>query len=206
MACWSLKFLIELTNLSRSWLASFASAGNLLLTKVFGPQAVTFNAHSFYHLQVDRELNGPLWAHSTARFESMYGKARSCYDAKTANTPKQLFFWLMCRMRNQHACGTRRAVVINPKVTLKRDDSLIYDGRHFYKVKAKQGANLKCVRIRTAIITTKTIFQLPWSLVGVKLVTGYKSATEIVRLQDVQAKAVICNRVISTCYPEWHLI
>jgi hypothetical protein len=158
--------------------------------EVFGPQAVTFNAHSFYHLQVDRELNGPLWAHSTARFESMYGKARSCYDAKTANTPKQLFFWLMCRMRNQHACGTRRAVVINPKVTLKRDDSLIFDGSHFYKVKAKQGAVLKCVRIRTAIITTKTIFQLPWSLVGVKLVSGYQSATEIVPLANVKAKAV----------------
>ena len=52
-------------------------------------------------------------------------------------------------------------------------------------------------------VDTSGLVELPWDAVGVKKILYTEDTEEEIQASVVEAKAIICNGVISSCYLHW---
>jgi hypothetical protein len=177
-----------------------------LYSKVFGVGAFTFNLHSFYHFLESRERNGPVWTHSTGKYESLYAVTRRCYDGRTFNTPLQLLENFHGAARTEHRCNLKRSLNMADKTTAKTDDTLIYTRDGLYQIdKILEDGALKVRKLIVTPLDTSDIIKLPWAFVGVFKLHNIETYPTYLDKEDVVAKAILCKDIISTCYTEWLL-
>jgi hypothetical protein len=176
-----------------------------LYSKVFGVGAFTFNLHSFYHIFESRERNGPVWTHSTGKYESLYAVTRRCYDGRTFNTPLQLLENFHSAAATAHRCNLKRNITLADKATKKTDDTLIYCRDGLYKIEKVVEDGLKVRKLIVSPLDTQGIIQLPWAFVGVFKLLNTEKDCSYIQKDDVVAKAILCNDIVSTCYTEWLL-
>jgi hypothetical protein len=176
-----------------------------LYSKVFGAGCFTFNLHSFLHLLSSRERNGPLWTHSTAKYESLYAATRRCYDGRTYNTPKQLLENFYSASLTNHKCNEYRNITLADKSTAKTDDTLVYCKDGFYLIVQVLELGLTVRKLITTNFDSSAIVDLPWRDVGVATYQTVEDLERFIRKEDVVAKAVLCGNIISVCHTEWLL-
>lgn len=110
----------------------------------------------------------------------------------------------------RHVCQNKaRSLVLrgeaSGKARGKTRDDLIFTNYGYYRIRDVMGDNLSCVKIETDKRETKIpdIDRLPWSLAGVKVVTGYSTDVNIIPAKDVVGKLMLCDEFITEWFPEW---
>ena len=172
--------------------------------RVFGKNCLSFNFHSLYHAFEYRDKKGPLWQHSTARYESMYTKVRQYYQGNTLNGPKQVLGRIHASNLRLHHCTLQTTLHFNSQPTEKTDDSLVVYRGKFYQVVLKECANVTLQKLGTEELDTEDIVPLPWSLVGVRSLSPFPDGAPFkVKAAVIREKAVACHGVISSIKPQW---
>ncbi len=98
-----------------------------LFARVFTEEACGYNIHAFTHILKLREL-GLLSDTCASPYENHYGEMKRRFQSGTPSVGLQGIQDCCVRNLGTHAC--EKAIVISPKTTLKRDDSLVFTSRH----------------------------------------------------------------------------
>ena len=145
-----------------------------------------------------------MWLYSTARYESLYSKTRTCYTANTPNVPKQLLQTFYGYQMDGHHCRKQETLRFANEPTTKTDDTIVYHNQAFYRVNHVGTNSLTLRKLKTKQLNTASLCKLPWSQVGVRIYVGDTEDPLItVRKEDIKAKGIICGNVISPMYPQW---
>ena len=88
--------------------------------------------------------------------------------------------------------------------SVKTDDTWIYYKDNFYKVTSCDDTSITGKLQKTQRLNTKKFIKLPWDKVGVRRLIGDSDAPEeVINVQDIEAKAIVCEGIISSVYPQW---
>ncbi len=173
-----------------------------LYTKEFKPGSCAPTVHMFYHL-LDQRETGSVAEHSTEVFESFYGLVKQSYHPGTKSMGKQIMesIYTYYSSVQNHSC--QRRLRLKPKGKGKRDDSLVYTQSGFYVLKKRIGHGLfRATKLETKAYKSDVCPELPFHKVLVFQESRLGTMSETIRREDVIAKAVRCNDLISMVPPD----
>ena len=134
----------------------------------------------------------------------MYAKCRTLYSSSSFNVPKQLLTGFLDDAENHHRCHLQNTLNFADSASVKTDDTLVFYKGEFYEIVQIVKPNVTMVKLRTAALKTPEI-NLPWNAVEVRMYVGRCNLehTICVHRDDIKAKAIRCEDIISSMYPYW---
>ena len=188
--------LVNIEKISKTFQKAYA--------RLFTTGALTFNPHLFSHALQYRRTHGPMWQYSTARYESLYAKTRTCYTANAPNVPKQLLQTFYGYQVDGHHCRKQETLRFDVAATQKTDDSIVYYRQGFYRVNQLGTNSVTMIPMKTKQLNTSSLCKLPWTQVGVRIYVEDTSEPSVtIDKKDIKAKGIICGNIISAMYPQW---
>lgn len=146
-----------------------------------------------------------MYQYSSLRFESYYSRARRAYQNCARSVPLQLMRNHYLKEKQSHKCYNFCKITFRAASKGRREDTLVYMNKSFYKVVHMSARQLHLKPLRTEVAKIADVPSMAWTAVGVRRFVGYDvhAAVRVVDQCAVSSKAVICGDFVMSADPRW---